>query len=73
MSTRTKETGCDSLLHCWHVRSSTTDGMGEKGFDTVFCCFCGVVKRRTWKYVRDPNHGSYADLMIRRDGPVEGE
>lgn len=62
-----KLAGCEDLMHCWHVKNSTTDGLGQKGYDTEFCCFCGVVRRRKWQYVKDPNHGSYADLLIRRD------
>jgi hypothetical protein len=69
--TRAKRTGCDTLMHCWHVKGSTTDGMGQKGYDDVFCCFCGAVKRRKWHYVKHPNHGTYADLTLRIEGEVE--
>ena len=64
---KAKATACDSMMHCWHVRNTTTDGLSKKGYDTVFCCFCGAVRRRKWEYVRDPNHGSYADLLVRRE------
>lgn len=61
-------------VHCWHVKSSTTDGMGKAGYDNVFCCFCGKVAIRRWRYVRDPEHGSYADLLLRdEDKPEEPE
>lgn len=61
--------------HCWHVKSSTTTGGSKRGFDTMFCCFCGKVMRRKWEWVRDPHHGTYADILMRMDGkslePVE--
>ncbi len=51
--------------HCWHLVSSTTDGMAQKGFDTMRCCWCGVSGRRDWFYKHDPDHGQYADDTIR--------
>lgn len=69
----TRKTGCDELMHCWHVKSSTTDGLGQKGYDSVFCCFCGKTARRKWQYVRDPNHGSYADMLKRIEETPEAE
>lgn len=52
-------------VHCWHVKSSTTDGMGVEGFDSQICCFCGLTRRQKWKYVKDPAHGNYVDASIR--------
>lgn len=60
----------DEHKHCWHVTSSSTDGLGQKGTDDMVCCFCGRKGRRAWFYERDRNHGSYAQQFFRIEGPV---
>lgn len=60
--------------HCWHMKHSTTDGMGTTGHDALVCCYCGSQGTRAWTWRADPFHGSAAgDLVpgIRVDGPVE--
>lgn len=55
--TKTKTTSCGA--HCWHVTSSTTDGMGQKGWHDETCCWCGERRRNHWVIARDHNHGRF--------------
>lgn len=56
--------------HCWHVRSSTTDGMGMSGHDSERCCYCDAERIRPWKVERDMAHGPYylVTKVIYEDG-----
>ena len=45
--------------HCWHVVSSSTDGMGERGYDSEICCHCAKQRKRHWRWVPDPKHGPH--------------
>ena len=49
----------DCAGHCWHVTSSSTDGLGQKGYNDETCCWCGLRRRNHWRIVRDVNHGTF--------------
>ena len=53
---------CDKRMHCWHVTSSTTNGLGQKGWDDEVCCWCGTTRRNHWEIARDPSHGPHYTL-----------
>lgn len=51
---------CDECAgHCWHVTSSTTDGLAQKGWHDETCCWCGLKRKNHWRVVRDANHGNH--------------
>ena len=52
----------DRLSHCWHIMSSTTDGLGQKGWHSEVCCWCGERRKNHWQIVRDPSHGPHYAL-----------
>jgi hypothetical protein len=53
---------CDDALHCWHVTSSTTDGLAQKGYHLEICCWCGLRRKNHWKIVPDVTHGGHYRL-----------
>jgi hypothetical protein len=63
----TKRKGCG---HCWHVTSSSTNGLGRKGWENVTCCWCGVTGERQWKIEMDLRHGPHAQESITLYEPV---
>lgn len=58
-------------VHCWHARSSTTNGMGVNGWDNERCCHCGADRKHHWVKERDPEHGPHADEWRQRYTRVE--
>lgn len=50
--------------HCWHVKSSTTTGLADKGWDNEVCCHCGAKQQRPWERRQDPQHGPHVDATI---------
>lgn len=51
-------------MHCWHIVSSTADGMAERGWDTERCCWCGLERTHHWRQTRDPKHGPYNPISV---------
>lgn len=49
--------------HCWHIVSSTWDGMADRGWDNETCCHCGVRAKHHWRRIRDPKHGPHVETM----------
>lgn len=58
------------FTHCWHVTSSTTNGMGITGYDDVICCHCGAKEQREWRWDSSPDHGPHVDERDRTNTPV---
>ena len=56
----------DCSKHCWHVTSSTTNGLAVEGHDNEICCTCGVKRERPWRMVNDPRHGPFNPVQILR-------
>jgi len=54
-------TQCDALVHCWHVTSSTTNGLAVTGYDREVCCWCGKRRKNHWRIVKDPAHGPHVE------------